>query len=53
MVKDDGITVDAAGRHDMKMTRATLQSMVRRPEPTMRAKQHMCMDKGYDYPEYD
>jgi hypothetical protein len=48
-----GITVDAAGRHDMKMTRATLQSMVRRPEPTTRAKQHMCMDKGYDYPEYD
>ena len=47
-----GITVDAASRHDMKMTRATLQSIVvRRPEPTIRAKQHMCMDKGYDYPE--
>ena len=47
-----GITVDAANRHDMKMTRATLQSIVvRRPEPTTRAKQHMCVDKGYDYPE--
>ena len=47
-----GITVDAANRHDMKMTRATLQSIVvDRPEPTTRAKQHMCMDKGYDYPE--
>ena len=47
-----GITVDAANRHDMKMTKATLQSIVvHRPEPTTRAKQHMCMDKGYDFPE--
>ena len=47
-----GITVDAANRHDMKMTKTTLQSIVvHRPEPTIRAKQHMCMDKGYDYPE--
>ena len=47
-----GIIVDAASRHDMKMTRATLQSIVvRRPEPTTRAKQHMCLDKGYDYLE--
>jgi putative transposase len=47
-----GITVDAANRHDMKMTKTTLQSIVvDRPEPTTRAKQHMCMDKGYDYPE--
>lgn len=36
----------------MKMTKTTLQSIVvHRPEPTIRAKQHMCMDKGYDYPE--
>ena len=47
-----GITVDAANRHDMKMTKTTLQSIVvNRPEPTTRAKQHMCMDKGFDYPE--
>lgn len=47
-----GIAVDAANRHDMKMTKTTLQSIVvNRPEPTTRAKQHMCMDKGYDYPE--
>ena len=47
-----GITVHAANRHDMKMTKATLQSIVvHRPEPTTRAKQHMCMDKGYDFPE--
>jgi len=30
-----GITVDAANRHDMKMTKATLQSIVvHRPEPS-------------------
>jgi hypothetical protein len=47
-----GITVDAANRHDMKMTKITLQSIVvNRPEPTTRAKQHICMDKGYDYPK--
>ena len=47
-----GITVDAANRHDMKMTKATLQSIVvHRLEPTIRLKQHMCMDKGYDFPE--
>ena len=47
-----GITVDAANRHDMTVTKTTLQSIVfTRPEPTTTAKQHMCMDKGYDYPE--
>ena len=36
-----GITVDAANRHDMKMTKATLQSIVvDRPEPTIRLKRH-------------
>jgi putative transposase len=36
----------------MKMTKATLQSIViDRPEPTVKSQQHMCMDKGYDYPE--
>jgi putative transposase len=39
-----GITVDAANRHDMKMTKATLQSIVvHRLEPTIRLKQHMCI----------
>jgi hypothetical protein len=34
----------------MKMSKATLQSIVvHRPEPTtIKSKQHMCMDKGYD-----
>ncbi len=40
-------------RHDMKMSKATLQSIVviYRPEPTIRSKQHMYLDKGYDFPE--
>jgi putative transposase len=47
-----GVSVDCANRHDMKMSKATLQSIViYRPEPTNRSKQHMCLDKGYDYPE--
>ena len=36
----------------MKMTKSTLQNVViDKPEPTIKSKQHMCMDKGYDYPE--
>ena len=36
----------------MKITKATLQSIViYRPEPTIRLRQHMCMDKGYAFPE--
>ena len=55
-----GITVDGANRHDMKMTKATLQSIVLfRPPPlpssssstTNTQQQHICLDKGYDYPE--
>ena len=51
-----GITVDGANRHDMKMTEATLQSIVVfRPPPssstTNTQQQHICLDKGYDYPE--
>ena len=49
MVKDIplSLSVDGANRHDMKMSKATLQSIViSRPEPTIRSKQHMCLDKG-------
>jgi hypothetical protein len=46
------VSVDGANRHDMKMNKATLQSiLIYRPEPTIRSKQHMCLDKGYDFPE--
>lgn len=54
-----GITIDGANRHDMKMTtRATLESMIiHRPLPSssssspLKLQQHICLDKGYDYPE--
>ena len=46
------VSVDGANRHDMKLTKSTLQNVViDKPEPTIKSKQHMCMDKGYDYPE--
>ena len=46
------VSVDGANRHDMKLTKSTLQNVViNKPEPTIKSKQHMCMDKGYDYPE--
>ena len=39
-----GIVVYTANRHDMKMTKATLQSIVvHRPEPTIRLKRHTCV----------
>ena len=49
--------MDDANRHDMKMTKATLQSIVvcRPPSPSSSTthiqQQHICLDKGYDYPE--
>ena len=47
-----GLAVEGANRHDMKLVRATLDSMVvERPEATEEAPQGMCLDKGYDYAE--
>ena len=47
-----GVSVDGANRHDMKMSKATIQSIViYRHETTIRSKQHMCLDKGHDFPE--
>ncbi len=47
-----GLTVAGANRHDMKLTRATLESLVvPRPEPTTERPQGLCLDKGYDYQE--
>lgn len=47
-----GLAIDGANRHDMKLVRPTLDSLVvARPEPTEEAPQGMCMDKGYDYDE--
>jgi putative transposase len=44
-----GLTIDGANRHDCEMTKATIKSIpVKRPKPTKRKKQGMCLDKGYD-----
>lgn len=45
-----GLAVDGANRHDMKLTRATIENIVvERPEPSPEQPQGMCLDKGYDY----
>ena len=47
-----GLAVEGANRHDMKLVRATIESIVvDRPEPTEAEPQGMCLDKGYDYDE--
>ena len=47
-----GLEVEGANRHDMKMVRATIESIVvERPEATEEQPQGMCLDKGYDYDE--
>ena len=46
------VAVDGANRHDMKLTRRTLEGLViERPEPTDSPPQNVCLDKGYDYDE--
>lgn len=45
-----GLAIDGANRQDMKLLRATLDSVVvPRPQPTQARPQGMCLDKGYDY----
>ena len=47
-----GVAVDGANRHDMKLVRQTIESIVvQRPTPTEEEPQGMCLDKGYDYDE--
>jgi putative transposase len=44
-----GLAVEGANRHDMKLVRATLESLiVERPTPTGEQPHGVCMDKGYD-----
>ena len=48
------VTLSAANRHDMKAAFATLDAVVpRRPAVRPYHKQHLCLDKGYDYPEIE
>jgi transposase len=47
-----GLEVAGANRNDMKLVRATIESLVvERPQPTKEQEQGMCLDKGYDYDE--
>lgn len=47
-----GVAVAGANRHDIKLLRPSLESIVvERPEPTAARPQGMCLDKGYDYDE--
>ena len=44
-----GLVVDGANRHDMKLVELTLHDIVaQRPDVTVDAPQHLCMDKAYD-----
>ncbi len=46
------VAVDGANRHDMKLVKATLEGIeIKRPKPTKRKPQGLCLDKGYDYDE--
>jgi putative transposase len=46
------VAVEGANRHDMKMAEGSLEAMIIEwPEPTEEERQHLCMDKGYDYPQ--
>ena len=46
------VVVAGANRHDMKLLADTIDAVVvERPEPTEDNPQHLCADKGYDYPE--
>lgn len=47
-----GLAVEGANRYDMKLVRATIESLVvLRPDPMKERPQGMCLDKGYDYDE--
>ena len=46
------VAVSGANTHDMRMTQETLKGLqAKRPKPTKKRKQHMCLDKGYDFDE--
>ena len=47
-----GLAVAGANRNDMKLVRATIESIVvERPAPTDEQPQGLCLDKGYDFQE--
>lgn len=43
------IAVDGANRHDVKLARQTTENIqIKRPEPTKKRKQNLCLDNGYE-----
>lgn len=47
-----GLAIAGANRHDMKLVKETIESIVvQRPKVTKQKKQNICLDKGYDYEE--
>jgi len=47
-----GLAVGGANMNDFKLARTTLESIpVARPTPTESARQHLWVDRGYDYDE--
>ena len=46
------LAVAGANRHDMKLVEATLTAIpIPPPVPTEAEPLHLCLDRGYDYPE--
>jgi putative transposase len=46
--------ITSANTHDMKATFETLDGVVaERPAPARYRRQHLCLDKGYDFPEIE
>jgi putative transposase len=47
-----GLAVSGANVHDKHLVRETIESIpVERPQVTPKKPQHICQDKGYDYPD--
>jgi len=47
-----GVVIDGANRNDHLLMQQTLAAIpVRRPKPTRRRPQPLCLDKGFDYDE--
>lgn len=46
-----GLVIAGANVNDHKLLEATIEAIViERPKPTAKEPQHLCLDKGYDYP---
>ncbi len=47
-----GLAVAGANVNDFKLARETIENIpIRRPRPSWRRPQNLCLDKGYDYNE--